>query len=228
MLEFEDIKTFFYLHKKIITVLVIFIVGLSVILLRPKTDEVIYENTEKEELKEVKNEEKRIFVDVKGEVKNAGVYEMKASDRVIDALKKAGLTKQSSTEYINLSKTVTDEMVIVVYSKEEVKKSLSKNDKSICSQTFSDACIDNSSENVISESTDNKVTNSSSNKKGKININTASLSELTSISGIGNVKASSIIEYREKNGKFKTIEDITKVSGIGQATYKKIKDYITV
>ncbi len=62
----------------------------------------------------------------------------------------------------------------------------------------------------------------------KININTATSSELQKLDGIGEVKAEAIIEYRNKYGKFKTIEDIKKVSGIGDKTFEKIKDKITV
>ncbi|HEY8364225.1 MAG TPA: ComEA family DNA-binding protein [Haloplasmataceae bacterium] len=61
---------------------------------------------------------------------------------------------------------------------------------------------------------------------GKININTADLTLLMSLNGIGEVKAKAIIEYREKNGPFKTIEQIMRVTGIGQKTYEKIKDCI--
>ncbi len=61
-----------------------------------------------------------------------------------------------------------------------------------------------------------------------ININTAGINELMTLSGVGEAKAKAIIEYREKNGSFKSIEDIKNVSGIGEAAYQKIKDYITV
>ena len=61
-----------------------------------------------------------------------------------------------------------------------------------------------------------------------ININTASKEQLMKISGIGKTKAEAILAYREKNGEFKRKEDITKVKGIGKATFDKIKDKIEV
>lgn len=68
----------------------------------------------------------------------------------------------------------------------------------------------------------------SSSQNTKININTATQEELETLTGIGESTAKSIIEYREQNGKFATIEDIKNVSGIGDAKYEKLKDEITV
>ena len=62
----------------------------------------------------------------------------------------------------------------------------------------------------------------------KININTASTKELTKLNGIGDTIASSIIEYRNANNGFKTIDEIKKVKRIGEKTFNKIKDFITV
>lgn len=61
-----------------------------------------------------------------------------------------------------------------------------------------------------------------------ININTATESELETLKGIGPVKAKAIVEYRQKNGSFKTIEDIKNVKGIGDKTFDKLKDQLTV
>jgi competence protein ComEA len=69
---------------------------------------------------------------------------------------------------------------------------------------------------------------SSTTKNGKININTASLEELQKISGIGESLAQRIINYRTENGKFKTIEDLKNVSGIGDKKYESIKDQICI
>ncbi len=62
----------------------------------------------------------------------------------------------------------------------------------------------------------------------KININTAGKSQLETLPGIGSVKAQDIISYREKNGPFQSIEELTKVSGIGEKTLERIRDLITI
>lgn len=76
--------------------------------------------------------------------------------------------------------------------------------------------------------TNDAINSIDSAKSTLININTASATELMNITGIGQTKAESIVSFRESNGKFKKTEDITKVTGIGEATYLKIKDQITV
>lgn len=79
----------------------------------------------------------------------------------------------------------------------------------------------------VSDNTE--INNETDNEKGgQININTAGVTELMNITGIGQTKAESIVSYRESNGRFLKPEDITKVTGIGEATYIKIKDQITV
>ena len=61
----------------------------------------------------------------------------------------------------------------------------------------------------------------------KININTASVEKLTELPGIGEVTAQNIVDHREKNDKFKSIEGLKDVKGIGDAKYEKVKDLIT-
>jgi len=80
----------------------------------------------------------------------------------------------------------------------------------------------------ISYAGDNATFFNEQTKDGKININVADITKLQEIPGIGPVTAQKIIEYRENNGKFKTIDEIKKVNGIGEKTYENIKDYITV
>ena len=85
-----------------------------------------------------------------------------------------------------------------------------------------------SNETAPAVSTDDETTAVSQPTGDKININTATLEQLKSLDGIGDVKAQAIIDYREKNGGFKRIEDIIAVKGIGDKTYANLKDKITV
>ena len=158
----------------------------------------------------IESTERHFYVDVKGEVKSPGVYFVSEGMLVIDAINLAGgLTKNAYTNNINLSLKLFDEMVILIQNKKDVTTtSTTVKDKN-------DALID-------------KGKNSEEKKNnGPVNINTASKEELMSITGIGESKANSIIEYRSKN-KFETIEDIMKVSGIGEKFFEQIKNYITV
>lgn len=156
-----------------------------------------------------------IRVDVKGMVKKAGVYELAKNSIVNDAIKKSGgLTSKADTTNVNLSKSLTNEMVIYIPKKEEVTKSV-----------VNDALVDKSNSVGF---IDNESSNETTNTSTKVNINTATLTELTTLSGIGESKAQAILEYRTKNGNFKTLEDLKKVSGIGEAAYEKIKDNICI
>ena len=166
--------------------------------------------------------EEKIFVDVKGAVKKPGVYEMNSSDHVIDAIKMAGgLKSNASTNNINLSKLVSNEMVIYVFTKNEITTKAVNNVPCKCETITVNNCTDNNATIVNKESTDN-------NTSDKVNINKASKEELMKIKGLGESKAYAIITYRETNGNFKTIEDIKNVSGIGEALFDKIKDFITI
>ena len=182
------------------------------------------EVTKKETTKEEKPKENKVLVDVKGEVNTPSVYELTTNNTVIDAINKAGgLTKIADTSNLNLSKKLTDEMVIIVYSKEEIKKM--EEPKLEC-PPCNDACI--KEEDETAKLNEEKQSETKTEITGKININSATSEQLQTLDGIGEAKAKSIIEYREKNGNFQTIEDIKNVSGIGDSVYAKIKDNITV
>ena len=175
---------------------------------------------DKEEVEEIKEETvvDTIFIDIKGEIKYPGVYEMQLGDRVIDVVQMAGgFTDEATTDNVNLSKRLKDETVIII-------PSYLKNYDNITIKN--DYEIDSNDDIVQSEETENdgKVESSSN----LININTASVIELMSLDGIGESKAKAIIEYRDINGDFENILDIKNVSGIGESIYEKIKDYITV
>ena len=132
---------------------------------------------------------------------------------------------------------IRDEMVIVVYSNDEVAnynvvKEQEEVKEEICIQeVINDACI------CVSDTVDDKGgnedkisdnINQENEKNQKVNINKASKDELMTLSKIGESKALAIIEYREKNGNFKSIEDIKNVSGIGDKLFEEIKEFITI
>lgn len=172
----------------------------------------------------VKEESTKLYFDIKGSVKKPGVYDFTQGDKIIDAINKAGgLTKNATTNNLNLSKKLTNEMVIYVFSKNELTTTkalepVSNASECKCETIEINNCVD---KNTTNESNKDTV-------PAKININTDNKERLMTISGIGSSKADAIIEYRTKNGNFKTTEDIMNVSGISKTIYDKIKDIITV
>ena len=162
--------------------------------------------------------EAAIMIEVKGEVKNPGVYKITDEKTVDEVLKMAELTDNSDLSHINLSKKVYDEMVIIVPTKEEIESNTAYKiieNECICPKVTNDSCISP----VLPK--DEIITNS------KISLNTATKEELMTLSGIGEAKALAIIEYR-KQKKFETIEEIMNVKGIGKSIYEKIKDDISI
>lgn len=226
-----------------VIVLIIILIGLKIFLLKKdrKEDEIIKIKEQQEETI-FKEEEieiiKKISVDIKGAVALPGVYEIEEDKRVIDVVNLAGgFTEEADTSLINLAKQVKSEMVIIIYTKEEVKKAIEKNEivkiidnECVCPEVKNDACINNNTNDKNKtnnkETTKDKENNNQTNTK--INLNTATLEELKTLSGIGNSKAQAIIDYRDEKGGFKTIEELIEVPGIGQSTYDEIKDNITV
>ena len=164
-----------------------------------------------EEIVPSEEEQSEIVVDIKGAVAKPGVYKAKKGSIVNDLIKMAGgLTKDADTSNLNLSKSLTNEMVVTVYTKDEVKN-MSK--------------LDSITESAESTSNDQTTTDQASSL---ININTASLSELQNIPGVGEAKAKLIIDYRTNCGKFTKKEDIKNIKGIGDKMYEKMAPYLTV
>ena len=168
------------------------------------------------------NSSDKIAVDIKGAVRNPGVYELDNGSVVNDLIKvSGGLLSNADTSNLNLSKKLTNEMVIIVYTKDEVKE-MKKSDE------LGDADITNDLKENSSIIGGSKSNNSTTSSSGKVNLNTATKEELETLYGIGSSKAEAIIKYRGTCGAFTKIEDIKNISGIGDALYAKIKDYITV
>jgi len=160
-----------------------------------------------EQLGKLKAEEKEIMVvDVKGAVVKPGVYEAQAGDRVIDIIQMAGgLLDNADQNQINFAMKVADEMVLYL----PVIGEESNSNGEASTPNFS---------SFAGSSSDN----------GKVNLNTASESELQTLTGVGPAKAAAIIEYRNTNGPFKEIEQLKEISGIGDKTFEKLKEEITV
>ena len=222
-------------RKLILSIIGMFVIaGLSFVYIRNTNKELkeseVYD-LEVEEKKtnnlEIEDAIKYITVDIKGEVKSPGVYKIEEGKRVVDAINASdGLTKKAVTKYINLSKVLKDEDVIIINNISELEKiEDKKNIEEIKINNKSNISVKES--DVITNDKSDIVKESDSNKNTIVNINTCTLEELLSINGIGESKAKSIIEYRENVGLFTSKEDIMKVSGIGNSLYDKIKDYIT-
>ena len=162
----------------------------------------IYSTVSKYNFESTDNEENTdIIVHVSGCVKNNTIVSLKSGSRIKDAIDAAGgLTDEADLNSVNLAYILEDGEKIYIPKKGE--------------------------EIPLEEISSNYT--SSSSKSSKININTATQSELESIPGIGSSTAIKIIDYRKENGKFKNIEDIKNISGIGDAKFEKMKDYISV
>ncbi len=145
------------------------------------------------------NNKNKIIVEIKGEVKKPDVYEVDEGSIIRDLINIAGgLTEKANINKINRAEKLRDNQLIIIPDNESIVNG-----------------------NVISN--EGNVSND-----GIININSASLSDLQKINGVGAVKAQSIIDYRDKNGGFKSIEDLKNVDGIGDKTFEKIKDKISI
>lgn len=176
-----------------------------------ETNEIVDSN---EEISSQNNRESEetVVVHVIGEVNNPGVVTLPEGSRIIDAINMAGgKTEEADLSKINLAYIVEDGTQIYIPRINE----------------------DLNQVNLISDGAGVGVVITDSNVEenevdSKVNINTASKEKLETLPGVGETTAQKIIDYREANGKFKTIEDIKNVSGIGDAKYESLKDKITV
>ena len=197
---------------------------------KEEPEELIFKE-EKEETNKKDDQKENVFVDIKGAIANPGVYELEQNKKVIDVVNLAGgFLENANTQTINLAKKVTNEMVIIIYTNEEIKLAMTEektakviDNTCVCPVLKNDACI-----NKNETKKDTTTSNEQETITEPININTASASDFDKLPGIGASKAESIVQYREKNGPFEKIEDLKEISGIGDALFEKIKDYITI
>lgn len=180
------------------------------------------DNKEKEGNEEDKKEnissETGIFVHIDGYVNNPGVYQIKENERTNVLIEKAGGLKNGySIKNINLAAKLSDGDKVYIPSIEEEKSLGNQNNNNNVSTVGKDKNNGNNSNNNV-----NII------KNNKININTANVSELKQITGIGESTANKIIDYRENVGKFKKIEDIKEVKGIGESKFESLKNKIII
>lgn len=185
-------------------IVIILIIPLYYLISNKNYEEIEIENSSYTEERSEEVEEKMLILHIDGEVKNPGVVEVKDGARIINVIEAAGgVTEEADLNKINLAYVVSDGQKIHIPSKNDDENT---------------HVYDGAGENII----DNIKTNS------LVNINTATQTELEALNGIGPSTALKIIEYRKKNGKFKTIEEIKEVSGIGTSKYELIKDKICI
>ncbi len=169
-----------------------------------------------------------LYLYICGEVREPGVYELPVGSRVFDAVDAAGgFTEEADETYVNLVASVSDGMQIRIPGKEEtaVAKEETTNSSSIVvvseSLVAGEAASSGNGDGIVNDG-------DQGGNNGLININTADVSGLCEIPGIGESRANDIISYRQEHGGFETIEDIMKVTGIKDKMFAKIKDKITV
>jgi len=198
----------------IIFILIIIIIGGGIVLYRNINGEDNFSINHASDISEnnptIQIEIPSVIIHITGAVKNPGVYQLKSTDRIVDAVKIAGgETEEANLDLINLAALLKDGQKIIVPSKtynengEEINKNINNNAEVMYSSSLGSA-------------------------SGKININTANATMLQTLSGIGPVLSERIIEYRNQNGFFGVIDDIKDVSGIAEKKFEGIKELICV
>ena len=156
------------------------------------------------------SEESIIYIDIKGAVNRPGLYQLSEGSRMVDAIEAAGgLTTEADDRTINLAEKLLDQQKIIVYTESEMAEQLMQEDR------------DNLLERDVYPSNPSDATQ-------KININIATIDELQALPNIGPKKAQAIIEYRQTNGSFQTIDQIKEIKGIGEKTYEELAHLISV
>ena len=214
------------LNKKyiiFIAIIIVCIIGIYYLFIKEK-DYIKYDselsvlnkienNTNKEESKN-KDIKEKITIYITGAIKNQGVYELEEKSRIVDCIEKAGgLTEDADLKNINLAYVIEDGMKIYIPKNSDNNEV--KDDTNLYVYKEKNNTIN--SDNINLETQNNKI-----------DINTASQTELETLPGIGPSTAAKIINYRKENGKFNNIEDIKNINGIGDSKYEQIKNLIKI
>jgi len=169
------------------------------------------ENSDKNTNETVDNEV-MIAIHITGAVNRPGLIYLNQGARIDDAIKQAGgATKKANLNKVNLAYVLSDGQKIYIPSNDDKEENIAY-------------IISNSGENIVVEDGSKGL----KGVNGKVNINTANQQEIETLPGIGPALAQRILDYRETNGKFKNIEDLQNVKGIGDSKYNNIKDKICI
>ena len=195
--------------KKLIFLSIIIVGVIALIIYKlnnsEKYEEIEYENVySMEEVEETKEGEKSfIILHIAGAVANPGIIKIEEGSRVTDAIEAAGgLTSNADANKINLAYILSDGQKLYIPS------------------------IEDEQEEYITQDIGSSILKEGNSDK--ININTATQTELESLTGIGPSTALKIIDYRKENGRFKNIEEIKNVPGIGESKFKAIENEICI
>lgn len=154
------------------------------------------------------------YVDIKGAIKVPQVVPVTPGMRVHDVVEMAGgVTGEADQSQVNLAQLVTDQMVIYV---PKVGEEVSPSTEALVADS------------KVTESAVSEISGDATSGGDLVNINTADTTMLQTLSGIGEKRAADIINYRETNGLFETVDDLDQVSGIGEKTMEKLRPLITV
>ncbi|MBN6186228.1 ComEA family DNA-binding protein [Aneurinibacillus sp. BA2021] len=166
---------------------------------------------DKQKPQEVQPDAASLIVDIKGAVASPGVYTLDADARVYQAIGMAGgLLPEADAKQVNGAQKLADGMMIYIPLKGET---LTQTEGASTGSTSGGGML---------------IAGAQEKEATKINLNTATAEQLQTIPGIGPRKAEAIIQYREENGPFKTVEGLTNIAGIGAKTVEKMRDKIFV
>ena len=205
------------LNKKQKIIVVVLIIIMCIVIgyyIISKTEKYDYSDIEKisniiEEDQEVDDNiiENKIVIHITGEVEEEGVIELEKGARISDAIEEAGgTTEEADLSNVNLAYSLSDGQKVKI-------PNINEKDEEII---------------VVEEKAGDNIIEGNKSKEEKININKAAQTEIETLPGIGPSTALKIINYRNEHGKFKNIEDIKNVSGIGDSKFENIKEYICV
>lgn len=184
-----------------------------------QNEELEIEESKQEDSKEKEEEQYSddiIVVHITGAVNKEGIVELKVNSRVVDAIDKAeGLRQDADTKKINLASILEDGTKLYIPSVNDTEETIKENN------------VENT-ESIINNYNESTLDKPNNSKEQKVNINIATQTELEQLPGIGPSTALKIIQHRNENGRFKSIDEIKDVSGIGSSKYDKIKELITI